>query len=127
VSRANPWWPFLQRDQPINWLGVLERFARVVEVVCNAVSEGQATAPKGEAQTAEPAPKAEPADPAADAAKALGVDLSANADDIRAALRRRMAESRVHPDQGGDADLAKRLIAAKNLLVERIRGEHAHA
>lgn len=55
-----------------------------------------------------------------DAAKVLGVSVDASADEIRAALRARMAETRVHPDQGGDGDEAKRLIAAKNLLIQRL-------
>ena len=54
------------------------------------------------------------------AALLLGVRLDSNADEIRAALRRRMSEARVHPDHGGDAEAARRLIDAKNLLVERI-------
>jgi hypothetical protein len=60
----------------------------------------------------------------ADAAKAatlLGVPLDASEDAIRAALRARLSSSRLHPDQGGDGEEAKRLIAAKNLLIERAR------
>jgi hypothetical protein len=53
------------------------------------------------------------------AALLLGVRLDSKPDEIRAALRRRMSEARVHPDQGGDEEAAKRLIAAKNLLIER--------
>ena len=55
------------------------------------------------------------------AAMTLGVSLDASEDEIRAALRARLADSRLHPDQGGDGDEAKELIAAKNLLVERAR------
>jgi hypothetical protein len=54
-----------------------------------------------------------------EAAKVLGVSVDATADEIRAALRARMAETRAHPDQGGDGEEAKRLIAAKNLLIQR--------
>lgn len=56
-----------------------------------------------------------------EAAKLLGVMPSATIDEIRAALRAKLGASRIHPDQGGDAELAKRLIAAKNLLVERAK------
>jgi hypothetical protein len=65
----------------------------------------------------------EPLDPAvSDAAELLGVPVDASGDEIRAAFRRRFAEDRVHPDQGGDEETAKRLTAAKNLLFERRRG-----
>lgn len=53
------------------------------------------------------------------AALLLGVRVDARPDEIRAALRRRMSEARVHPDQGGDEKAARRFIDAKNLLVER--------
>jgi hypothetical protein len=58
------------------------------------------------------------------AANLLGVELDATEDEIRAALRDRLASSRLHPDQGGDGEAAKELIAAKNLLVERARLSH---
>ncbi len=57
----------------------------------------------------------------ADAAAALGVEVDATADEIRAALRSKLRDSRIHPDQGGDGEEAKRLIAAQNLLLERAR------
>jgi hypothetical protein len=57
----------------------------------------------------------------ANAAALLGVAVDANADEIRAALRSRLSASGLHPDQGGDGEEAKLLIAAKNLLVERAR------
>jgi hypothetical protein len=59
---------------------------------------------------------------AVDAAALLGVEPDASADEIRAALRRRMSEERAHPDHGGDEETAKRLIGAKNLLIERLGG-----
>jgi hypothetical protein len=66
-------------------------------------------------------PKAQAAQPidrdAAAAATILGVAVDASADEIRAALRRALSESRLHPDHGGDGEEAKRLIAAKNLLI----------
>jgi hypothetical protein len=32
-----------------------------------------------------------------------------------------MRLTRIHPDEGGDEEEAKRIIAAKNLLIERAR------
>ncbi len=55
------------------------------------------------------------------AANLLGVELDATEDEVRSALRDRLASSRLHPDQGGDGEAAKELIAAKNLLIERAR------
>jgi hypothetical protein len=56
-----------------------------------------------------------------EAAARLGVDVDAADDVVRAALRQRLAESRIHPDHGGDHDAAAELIAAKNLLCARAR------
>ena len=56
-----------------------------------------------------------------EAAARLGVDAGASADEIRAALRARLAAARIHPDQGGDHETAAQLIAAKNLLCARAR------
>jgi len=39
-------------------------------------------------------------------------------DEVRAAYRRRVAETRCHPDHGGDADLFRRLTAARDLLLK---------
>lgn len=55
------------------------------------------------------------------AATLLGVNATATEDQIRSALRARLATSRLHPDHGGDGQEATRLIAAKNLLIERAR------
>jgi hypothetical protein len=55
------------------------------------------------------------------AAAVLGVAADASEGEIRKALRSRLASSRIHPDQGGDGEEAKRVIAAKNLLIERQR------
>ena len=55
------------------------------------------------------------------AAALLGVADDATADEIRSALRAKLVSSRLHPDHGGDGEDAKRLIAAKNLLIERAR------
>jgi hypothetical protein len=56
-----------------------------------------------------------------DAATQLGISVDASADEVRAALRERIAASRIHPDQGGAHADAARLIAAKNLLCDRAR------
>ncbi len=56
-----------------------------------------------------------------DAARILGVHANASADEIRAALRARLATSGLHPDHGGDGDEARRLIDARNLLIARRR------
>ena len=56
-----------------------------------------------------------------EAAARLGVDVDAADDVVRAALRERLAASRIHPDHGGDHDAAAELIAAKNLLCDRVR------
>lgn len=56
-----------------------------------------------------------------EAAAALGVAATATEDEIRAALRAHLASSRLHPDHGGDGVEASRLIAAKNLLIERAK------
>jgi hypothetical protein len=60
-------------------------------------------------------------DAAVEASTLLGVPLDASADEVRAALRRELSVGRVHPDQGGDGVAAARLIASKNLLIERKR------
>ena len=60
-------------------------------------------------------------DKIAQAAAVLGIAPDATEDEIRAALRAHLSSSRLHPDQGGDSEQAKRLIAAKNLLIERAR------
>jgi hypothetical protein len=59
---------------------------------------------------------------AEEAAALLDVNVNASADEIRRALRARLSEARLHPDQGGDENAAKELIAAKNLLIERLKG-----
>jgi len=47
----------------------------------------------------------------------LGVDRAADADAIRAAHRRLVAA--VHPDRGGSAELARRINAARDVLLKR--------
>jgi hypothetical protein len=58
---------------------------------------------------------------AIEAASVLGVSVDAPPDEIRAALRRKITARAIHPDQGGDGEEAARLIAAKNLLLDRWR------
>ena len=77
------------------------------------------TAPPPPADPEPPLPKVD--ERVVEAAALLGVEIDASEDEIRAALRARLSSSRVHPDHGGDADEAKRLIAAKNLLIERAK------
>ena len=48
----------------------------------------------------------------------LGVDRSADADTIRSAHRRLAAQ--VHPDRGGSAEDARRVNAARDLLLDQI-------
>lgn len=56
------------------------------------------------------------------AARLLGVEIDADADQIRAALRSKIVARAVHPDQGGDGSEATELIAAQNMLIARARG-----
>lgn len=56
------------------------------------------------------------------AARLLGVDANASAEEIRAAWRRRMKDA--HPDAGGSAAAAARLNEARDLLLRR-RDNHA--
>ncbi len=58
---------------------------------------------------------------AAEAAALLSVRLDAEESEIRAALRKTIATSGAHPDHGGDANAAAKLIAARDLLIERAR------
>lgn len=55
------------------------------------------------------------------ARRLLGVGRDATADEIRAAWRLRMAEA--HPDRGGDPELAKKLVDARDLLLRQHRLE----
>jgi hypothetical protein len=55
---------------------------------------------------------------AGEARRVLGVAAGADAATIRAAHRRLVA--RVHPDQGGSADLAQRVNAARDILLAEL-------
>ena len=52
-----------------------------------------------------------------EAREILGVGTDADADAIRAAHRRLAAQ--VHPDRGGSVELARRVNAARDLLLSR--------
>lgn len=54
-----------------------------------------------------------------EARRVLGVAPGADAEAIRAAHRRLVA--RVHPDQGGSAELAGRVNAARDILLAELR------
>jgi hypothetical protein len=60
-------------------------------------------------------PKNSPAMDPEEARRVLGLPPDADADAIRAAHRRLV--TRVHPDQGGSADLAQRVNAARDILL----------
>lgn len=55
----------------------------------------------------------------AEARAILGVGKDANVSEIRAAHKRLMQA--VHPDRGGSADLARRINAARDVLLGRLR------
>ncbi len=55
----------------------------------------------------------------AEARAILGLSKDASVADIRAAHRRLMQA--VHPDRGGSADLARRINAARDVLLGRLR------
>ena len=57
--------------------------------------------------------------PAAEARALLGVAPGAGLDEIREAHRRLIA--RVHPDAGGSAELATRVNAARDALIDELR------
>jgi hypothetical protein len=114
VTEQKWWWE--HRDyKPVDW----ERVGRVTWFVV----ENWARIMNGE-QPQPPPWQPRPADlpfasTPAEAAKLLAIDVDASPDEIRAALRAKMSAGGVHPDHGGDERVAKRLIAARNLLIER--------
>ena len=65
-------------------------------------------------------PRRTPAERALMEARAvLGVGLKADAETIRTAHRRLLADA--HPDRGGSPELARRLNAARDLLLKQVR------
>ena len=56
-----------------------------------------------------------------EARQLLGVGLNANVDEINAAHRRLIAQ--VHPDRGGTAELARRVNAARDLLLGQVKAD----
>jgi hypothetical protein len=56
-----------------------------------------------------------------EAAILLGVPLDASVEKIRRACRAKLTRERIHPDHGGNAETAKRVIAARDLLVRRAK------
>lgn len=54
-----------------------------------------------------------------EARQVLGLGLSADAEEIHAAHRRLIAQ--VHPDRGGSAELARRVNAARDVLIARLK------
>lgn len=57
------------------------------------------------------------------AAALLGVDVDADEDELRGALRRKLVETKAHPDHGGNSHEAAKLIAARDLLVARLQSK----
>lgn len=66
-----------------------------------------------------PKPKQRVVADEAEARAILGIDRTADADAIRSAHRRLIAS--VHPDRGGSTDLTRRVNAARDLLLKRLR------
>ncbi|GAA4824809.1 hypothetical protein GCM10023232_23350 [Sphingosinicella ginsenosidimutans] len=59
---------------------------------------------------------------AGEARTLLGIDAGASENEVRAAHRRVI--QRVHPDAGGSSELAKRVNAARDLLLAELRRRH---
>jgi hypothetical protein len=67
-------------------------------------------------------PVAEPLDrELREAAQLLGVSLPDSMEEIRRAFFKKLVDERIHPDHGGDAELTKKVIAARDLLVARCK------
>lgn len=66
-----------------------------------------------------------PTMPIAEARRLLEVPANADAEAIRAAHRRLIA--RVHPDAGGSAELARRVNAARDVLIAELNRNASRA
>ena len=127
VDRFIPEWAKETTPTPENtpsatpaWRDALLAGLVAAVVVGSAVLLAHAELPAEVDETDEPTADEATADEL-DAAQHLGISVDASADEVRAALRERLASSRIHPDQGGPLAAASRLIAAKNLLCDRAR------
>jgi hypothetical protein len=124
---AQKWWWEEYEPRPCEW----QHAGRIAWCVLNfaRILSGQPVVPLPNMATPPPQTPPPPSTAIVDipltptsAASLLGVTLDSSPDEVRAALRARMSAGSVHPDQGGDEEIAKQLIAARNLLIERARG-----
>ena len=123
---ATPAPPGGARSETASWREALLAGLVAAVVVGSAVLLAHAELPTDVDETAasdetDETTAEEPTDDELDAAKQLGISVDAPADEVRAALRQRIAASAIHPDHGGAHAAASRLIAAKNLLCDRAR------
>ncbi len=110
--------------EPLDWRLFLDTFfavglhilrARLAQHMRRAPESARASAP-----ICDDVPHADRE--AIEAANLLGVNVYASADEVRAAFRATVKRDLdLHPDRGGDPENARRLIDAKNLLIERAR------
>jgi len=91
---------------------VIARLLETGQIVFAAVAAAGLAAWWVAAKSKRPAPAA-----LADARAVLGIAATDDAAAINAAWRRVIAQ--VHPDKGGTADLARRVTAARDLLLRR--------
>jgi hypothetical protein len=118
---AEKWWWEYYEPKPVNWQRASRVAWFVIENWARIMNGEQPQTPSQQAPPQQASADLAVALTPAEAANVLGVDVDASADEIRAALRAKMSAGRVHPDHGGDERVATRLVAAKNLLVERAR------
>jgi hypothetical protein len=128
AKEATPAPPEDARSETAAWREALLAGLVAAVVVGSAVLLAHAELPtdvdetaETDGTTAEDVTAEEATDDELDAANQLGISVDASADEVRAALRQRIAASPIHPDQGGAHAAASRLIAAKNLLCDRAR------
>jgi hypothetical protein len=133
VNAPNCWWGLSQEAaaRPIDW-GQAGRIAWLVLNCVNVLDGGKYVAWPDSPEDATATPAVSPPPPPviemprtpAEAATLLGVPVDADVDEVRAALRAVMANG-AHPDQGGDAETAKKYIAAKNLLIDQTKSRQS--